>query len=175
MDAMKTDWMQTNIFTYVVIIVCAFILGILIANAVYFRRIADSTTSSAIPKDQARNMFYFNLVMIIFVGLVFAFAVFRAIVGIARYNQIRMATSTRIDQFGNWAVAPQTGLWPVSDPTVYQQIPMTVPQSQVTVSVPQPPQVMVGSPPTPYMMGSTPVASPMMPPANGVAVQVQSS
>ena len=137
MDSEKTDWMQTNIFIYVVIIVCVFVLGILIANAVYFRRIADSTLgTTVVPKDQARNMFYLNLIMIMIVGVVFCFAVFRAIVGITRYNRFKEATSSRFDQFGTWAVQPQAGLWPTGEPGMYQQIAPAAP-----VVVAGPPQL----------------------------------
>lgn len=106
----KTDWLKTNIFTYVMIAVCAFIVGILMANAIYFRKIATSSTASAIPKDQANVMFVFNLIMVLIVGCVMVYAIFRAVVGVSRYNRYKQNVKDGLSSVKNWATSHAEGI-----------------------------------------------------------------
>lgn len=106
----KTQWSKTNIFTFVVIGVCAFIVGILMANAIYFRKIATSTKETAIPKDQANVMFVFNLIMTLIVGGVMIYAILMAVLGISRINKYKQSIKDGLSSAKNWATSHTEGI-----------------------------------------------------------------
>jgi heme/copper-type cytochrome/quinol oxidase subunit 2 len=146
----QSDWMYTNIFTYAIIIISIFIFGVLVSNAVYFRRIADAkTTNSAISKSQATNMFYLNLLMALGIGIIMIFSIIRAIIGFRRYNQLKGVVVHQGRRVVQWAQAPAAGV--------------PYPRRAVKVAPAYPGQPIMAAPAYPAGYVSQPVMAPPAP------------
>jgi heme/copper-type cytochrome/quinol oxidase subunit 2 len=111
------DVRDSNIFIYFVLVVSILIMGILIANTVYFKRIADSTVDNvAISKSEANSMFILNLLFMIPIFGVVLYAVIKLILGSRKYNTIKgMALSKAVDlktRVKSWANSSPSGVLP---------------------------------------------------------------
>ena len=111
----KTNSIDTNIFVYAVLIVSVFIAGILIANAVYFRKISNGLVENvSMPKAQAKNMYILNLLLLIPVGAVMIYAVVKIILGAKRYEDLKSTAVVKYGKAKSWATKNPYGFIPAT-------------------------------------------------------------
>lgn len=109
----SSSYKDTNIFIIVVLVCALFIMGVLIANVVYFGKLRKNSSNSAIDKTQANNMYSLNIVMMLPVIVVVCYAIFKLVVGARKYNDYKSRAGDYVqDRYTaskNWAVAPVSG------------------------------------------------------------------
>lgn len=124
------------VFLWVVLVVSAFIVGVMIANTVYFNRIYKSGGSSAIPQRNANIMQWLNGIFAAISGAVFIWSIFR----IAQYYARARAITNAVARARGKSL-PQTG-GSLGDIEL-QPLPVRTTPQQTVVNTPLGPQVAV--------------------------------
>ena len=71
-----SDTTETRWFKIVIVVVTGFVIGISIANIVYYNRIR-SGTCNAVTQNEANAMFWINIVILVVASLIFLWALWR--------------------------------------------------------------------------------------------------
>jgi hypothetical protein len=110
---------NSNFFIYAVLVFTIVVMGILIANVVYFRSIRNDDASTAVSKTQANNMFVLNSIMLAIVVCVFLYSSITILLGSRRINEYKQVVTDKnyIDRFSSWGNSTPSGFnprWPIN-------------------------------------------------------------
>ena len=107
---LSSTLVQTNIFVYFVIVLLVMVIGILIANIVYYKKLVDDKVETAISLKQAKNMYYINMVLMFLALGILIYAIIRVVVGAKTLNILEDKLSQKLNKVGKWSFMTPDGI-----------------------------------------------------------------
>lgn len=102
-----SDTTETRWFKIIIFIVTGFVLGVSIANIVYYNRIK-SGTCNAVTSGEANAMFWINIIIAVAVGLVMLWSLWRLLFSREFREQLGSGVTGYLQGEGSGLVGPRT-------------------------------------------------------------------